>query len=188
MSRSIQMLIALVLGLTMVTACATRPAMPVLGDSDQPFVLERDLAGKKVARGSFKPIIGASREFTAYLDGTWDGQTLTLVEDFEFDDGEVDRKTWRLTKIEEGQFTGTREDVVGEALGFMDDGAFRLEYVVRLGGENGRGGRKVKFRDILYNEADGTVFNRASVGFFGLRVGTVTLKIEDANTDNRDAA
>lgn len=182
MSRNFLFLIALMLGLTMVTACATRPAMPVISDGYQPFVLERDLAGKKVARGEFKPIIGAARGFTAYLDGTWDGQTLTLVEDFEFDDGEIDRKTWRLTKSAENQVSGTREDVVGEALGFMDEGAFRLEYVVRLGGENGRGGRKVKFRDILYNETDGIVFNRASVGFYGLRVGTVTLKIEDAKT------
>ncbi|MHA7871524.1 MAG: DUF3833 family protein [Hyphococcus sp.] len=161
----------------MLSACATRPVAPAPAEIGEAFVLERDLAGQTVARGRFKPIIGKSRGFDAYLDGAWDGETLTLVEDFEYDDGEVDRKTWRLTKVGEGRYTGVREDVVGEADGFMDGDAFRLEYVVRLGGENGEGGRKVKFRDILYKRADGVVINRATVGYYGLRAGAVELEI-----------
>jgi len=173
----------LILSAFATAGCATRPSLPSQTVATTPFVLERDLAGKTVARGRFKPIIGKSRGFTAYLDGDWDGETLTLVEDFEYDDGEVDRKTWRLTKIGEGRYTGTREDVVGEADGFQDGDALRLEYFVRLGGENGEGGRKVKFRDILYKQSDGVVINRATVGYYGLRAGTVRLEIKPANAD-----
>lgn len=165
----------------LIAGCATRPGMPDVSEMSQPFVLERDLAGKTVARGEFKPIIGASRGFTAYLNGAWDGETLTLVEDFEYDDGEIDQKTWRLTRVGDGRYTGTREDVVGEAEGFMDGDAFRLEYIVRLGGEDGAGGRKVKFRDILYNTGGGDVINKATVGYHGLRVGKVTLEIRRAD-------
>ena len=168
MSRALLLL----LPLFFVTACAGRPALPS-GDT-RPFVLERDLAGKTRARGTFSSITGDVRGFTAYLDGTWDGETLTLIEDFDFDDGEKDRKTWRLSKTADGRFVGTREDVIGEAEGFYEEGAFRLEYIVRLGD----GGRKVKFRDILYKRADEAIVNEATVGYWGLRVGRVRLLIE----------
>lgn len=170
-------ILVMIVGFLSLIGCATRPSLPSDNAVGEGFVLERDLAGLTVGRGVFSAITGANRPFTAYLDGTWDGSTLTLVEDFEFDDGEKDRKTWRLTKQADGSFTGTREDVVGEAVGFYDGDAFRLEYFIRLGGENGEGGRRVKFRDILYKRDDGVVVNTATVGYFGLRVGRVNLEI-----------
>lgn len=158
------------------TACATRPPAPAEASATA-FVLERDLAGQRTARGEFRAITGVRRPFTAQLNGTWDGQTLVLVEDFAFDDGERDRKTWRLTRVGPGRYTGTREDVVGEAVGFQDGDVFRLEYDVILPTENGRG-RKVRFRDVLALTSSGDVLNNATVGWFGLRVGSVTLTIE----------
>lgn len=157
------------------SACATRPPPPA--ESAAPFQLERDLVGESVARGEFRAITGVRRPFTARLNGAWDGQALTLVEDFAFDDGERDRKTWRLTRVGPGRYTGTREDVVGEAIGFQDGNVFRLEYDVILPTENGRG-RKVRFRDVLALTPSGDVLNNATVGWFGLRVGSVSLTIE----------
>jgi len=135
--------------------------------------LEEDLVGSLVGEGAFNPIFGDPRGLTANLEGSWDesAQTLTLVEDFFYDDGETDRKTWVLTRIAPGEWEGTREDVVGKARGFVDGNAFRLEYKVKLGG------RTVGFRDVLIERPDGTIFNRATVGYFGARVGTVDLTI-----------
>ncbi|ANP45424.1 DUF3833 family protein [Candidatus Viadribacter manganicus] len=161
---------------TFASACATRPPTPAAA-STQPFVVERDLAGASVARGEFRSITGVRRGFTAQLNGTWDGETLTLVEDFAYDDGERDRKTWRLQRVAPGEFVGTREDVVGQARGFQDGDVFRLEYDVVLPSENGRG-RKVRFRDVLALRADGDILNNATVGWLGLRVGSVSLVIE----------
>jgi hypothetical protein len=161
----------------LVAGCATRPASPVAASNIEPFVIERDLAGKTVGRGAFKSINGVDRPFTAYLDGTWDGQVLTLVEDFEFEDGEKDRKTWRLTKLENGEFSGTREDVIDTARGFYDGDTFRLEYFIRLPAKDGSKGTKVKFRDVLVKRDDGVILNTATVGFWGFRVGTVELEI-----------
>ena len=56
---------------------------------------------------------------------------------------------------------------------------FRLEYDVRLPSENGKG-RKVRFRDVLANDVDGKVLNTATVGWFGFRVGSVSLVMEPA--------
>nr|WP_321511464.1 DUF3833 family protein [uncultured Hyphomonas sp.] len=167
--------------LALITACATRPPVPddAAGDA---FVIERDLAGAHVARGEFKSITGVHRTFTAQLTGTWDGQTFTLVEDFVYDDGEKDKKTWRLQRVAPGEYTGTREDVVGTARGYQDGRAFRLEYDVVLPSENGKG-RKVRFRDVLANDGSGNVLNTATVGWFGFRVGSVSLVMEPAEED-----
>jgi hypothetical protein len=43
--------------------------------------------------------------------------------------------------------------------------------------ENGRG-RKVRFRDVLALRADGDILNNATVGWYGFRVGSVSLVIE----------
>lgn len=175
MKHSLRAAAIAVLALT-AQACATRPPVPSAA-STTPFVAERDLVGVSVARGEFRAITGVRRGFTAQLNGTWDGATLTLVEDFAYDDGERDRKTWHLRRTGPGRFTGTREDVVGEALGYQDGNVFRLEYDVILPSENGRG-RKVRFRDVLALRADGDILNNASVGWHGLHVGSVSLVIE----------
>ncbi|MFO1016345.1 MAG: DUF3833 family protein [Hyphomonadaceae bacterium] len=167
---------ALALALVCVSACATAPRLPPEAASDA-FVIERDLVGASVARGEFRAITGTRRGFTAYLNGVWDGQTLTLVEDFVFDDGERDRKTWRLSRIGEGRYVGTREDVVGQARGYQDGAAFRLEYDVVLPSQNGKG-RRVHFQDVMVRTGAGSILNRANVGWFGLRVAQVELTIE----------
>lgn len=157
------------------SACATAPAAPREA-LDQQFVLERDLAGLTMARGEFRAITGVRRPFTARLEGVMEGEIFTLTEHFEFEDGERDVKTWRLRRVSPGLFEGTREDVVGTATGRQDGNYFRLEYNVRLPTENGRG-RVVRFRDILFLSETG-VGNTATVGWYGLRVASVTLEIE----------
>ncbi len=167
--------LAVLLPLGFMSACATAPLAPREASS-APFIVERDLAGATIARGEFRSITGTRRAFTANLQGSWDGETLTLVEDFVFDDGERDRKTWRLRRVAPGQYSGTREDVVGTARGVQDGAYFRLEYDVILPSENGRG-RKVRFRDVMALSDNGTVHNDAVVGWRGLRVGSVSLEI-----------
>lgn len=163
--------------LFLLAACATRPALPRETASDT-FVIEEDLAGQTVARGEFRAINGVRRGFTAYLDGVWDGRTFTLVEDFEFDDGQRDRKTWRLERVGAGEYVGTREDVVGQARGYQDGRAFRLEYDVRLLNEDGSPGRKVRFRDVMVLTPEGAVLNHATVGWLGVRVARVELTMQ----------
>jgi len=158
-------------------ACAHAPQLPK-ETGDAAFVIERDLLGSAVARGEFSAINGVRRGFTAYLDGTRSGNTFTLRERFEYDDGERDHKTWILTLKGDGTYSGTREDVIGKARGWQDGPAFRLEYDIRLPTDNGEPGMKVRFRDVMVKTVDGRVLNHAAVGKWGLRVGTVELVIE----------
>lgn len=164
----------------LVSACATSPSRPP-NAAAAAFVLERDLLGSTTARGEFRAINGTQRGFTARLNGSLNGDVFTLVEDFVYDDGERDRKTWVLTRQANGEWSGVREDVIGRARGYQDGSVFRLEYDVRLPSDNGRG-RRVRFRDVLALDEGGAVLNNATVGWFGLRVASVSLVI------TRDAA
>ncbi len=166
--------------------CATRPSAPQDQGPLEPFVLQEDLIGKAVGRGRVQAPSN-NRSFVVYLDGQWDetSQTFTLVEDFEWDDGEAYRRTWRLTRQDNGEWSGGREDTVGQARGFQDGDVFRLEYDLRTSS-----GMVVRLRDVFVKRADGVVLNRANIGKYGLRVGRVELEVEaaEASEITQDAA
>jgi hypothetical protein len=160
------------------SGCATKPPLPP-GALDM-FTLQTDLVGKTVGTGNFSSIDGTDRDFTAYLDGSWNGESLTLIEDFEYADGVKERKTWTFTQLPNGEFSGTREDVVGTARGYQDGNAFRLEYTMAIPNEDGTPGRKVNFKDVLVKQVDGVIRNDAIVGLWGFRVGRVSLTITES--------
>ncbi len=171
------LLSALMLAAPILASCASAPGLPK-ETGPTAFVIERDLAGSTLARGQFSAINGVKRGFTAELTGTRDGNTFTLLERFQYDDGEKDQKTWVLTLLGDGKYTGVREDVVGQAKGWQDGKAFRLAYDVVLPGENGKKGMQVHFQDVMVLKADGAVLNRASVGKWGFGVAKVELEIK----------
>lgn len=169
------MLILLSLTVLFSSACATRPGVPDIPIDT--FNLQEDLLGKTVGRGNFSSITGTDRDFTAYIDGSWDGKVMTLVEDFEYADGVKERKTWKLTLLPNGEYSGVREDVVGTARGYQDGKTFRLEYTMAIPNDDGTPGRKVTFKDVLIKQSDGTIRNYANVGLWGFKVGEVSLLI-----------
>jgi hypothetical protein len=132
------------------------------------FLFEDYFRGRTVAEGSFRAINGVSRKFTVDLHGRWNGRTLTLVEDFVYDDGERDRKTWRFTKTSPTTYVGTREDVLGETVVTLRGRTARFSYKVYL--EPGVESSLVTFYDRMTLRDDGTVINRALVTKWGLPV------------------
>ena len=155
--------------LSLLGGCASPPRIAVQ-PAEPPLVMEEFFAGVSDGEGVFvNSWTGTERRFRVVIAGFWDGKELTLVEDFDYADGEKDRKTWRLQSQGPGTFTGTREDVVGQARVWTEDRRVRLEYSVELGGWT------VEFADILALRADGTLLNRATVAKWGLRIGRVEL-------------
>ncbi len=156
-----------------VAACASAPE----ADSARKLTLEEFFPGRVHARGTFtNSFTGDVRGLTVVIDGSFDGKVLTLVEDFVYDDGEKDKKTWQLTRTGDRTYTGTREDVIGTAKAFADGDAMRLEYVVALKTEK-YGDIHVRFRDILALQPDGSLVNKAVVSKWGLRLGRVELRM-----------
>lgn len=154
--------------------CATRPASPVAPAGK--LTLDQAFRGRTKGVGLFRvPIAGVERGFRADLVGCVQGDRLTVVEDFFFDDGEVDRLTWRFRRAGPGRWIGRREDTVGEATVIETDTEIRLEYTadVRSKGQVTRLG----FADVIYRRADGVIINEAVVTRHGLPVGTVLFEL-----------
>ena len=100
------------------TACAGRP--PVPAEAAAPFVVEEALLGRTTGEGTFSAITGVRRSFTASLEGSWDGETLTLVEDFVYDDGETDEGgdgfVYHLTIPAAGTLEARLDDTPGDGV------------------------------------------------------------------------
>jgi hypothetical protein len=132
----------------------------------------RFFTGKSEATGRFAAVNGVKRTFEVKLRGKWNGKTLRLIEDFAYDDGVKNRKTWVMTKVRDGVYTGTREDVVGETTIRVSGNTARFNYLVDV--EEGPGENIVRFYDTLRFSPDGkTMKNTALVTKFGLPVARV---------------
>jgi Protein of unknown function (DUF3833) len=157
-----------------VAACAGPPRLETTARG-RPVILERFFLGRTVGEGGFtSSVAGIDRRLRVVTRGTWDGRTLTLVEDFFFADGERDRKTWRFTKTGEGRYEGTREDVIGKADIRQQGDVVTLTYTADVRGRDG-GVTRLDFADTIARIDDRRVRNKATVSRFGIPVATVDL-------------
>jgi len=138
------------------------------------FAIEEYFAGRTKAWGIFQDRFGTlRRQFEVDIDGSWDGETLTLVENFLYDDGEREQRTWRIKKHGEHLYEGEADDVIGIAKGRAYGNAVNWTYRFAL--KVGEGTWNVKFNDWLFLQADGVLINKAEVTKFGIKLGEVTI-------------
>lgn len=138
------------------------------------FLIEEYFDGKVLAWGMFQKRNGeVARRFTVDIDGTVDGNQITLDERFVYDDGETDRRIWEIEKIDAHHYEGRADDVVGVATGKRYGNALNWAYTLALAVD----GRtwNLKFDDWMILTDEDTLINTAEVTKFGFRVGTVTL-------------
>ena len=113
------------------------------------------------------------RQFTADLNGQWDGKQLILNEKFNWSDGEVQTRQWKINKIDEHNYEGTAGDVVGKAKGYSYGPAFKFEYVLLVPVR----GKEMKFTfdDWIFKQNDKVAINRATMTKFGIKVAELTV-------------
>lgn len=113
------------------------------------------------------------RRFVVDIAGEVKGDTLTLREDFTYDDGEKQQRVWRIHRTAGNRYTGTADDVVGEATGEAAGSVFNWRYVLRLPFKDST--VDVAFDDWMFLQPDGVLLNRARLKKFGITLGEVTL-------------
>ena len=133
--------------------------------------LEDFFRGKTYAYGTFGAINGTSRSFRVDLTGTMRGDVLKLREDFRYDDGERDTKTWVFTRTGPTTYSGTRDDVLGETTVRISGNTAHFTYRVDLDPDGKP--NIVRFFDTLVLKNDGTLRNTALVTKFALPVARV---------------
>lgn len=141
--------------------------------------LEHWFDGRSRGVGTFRDRFGTvRRRFAVDVIGRWDGRVLTLVEDFAYDDGETERRSWRISPVGDRRYRGAADGVIGVAEGAADGADFGWRYRFRLP----VGGRHlvVGFDDRMSLQPDGRLINRARVTKFGLRIGEATIVFDKA--------
>ena len=113
------------------------------------------------------------RQFTAKMNGSFDGQNLILDENFSWNDGEKQQRRWVIKKIGENKYEGTAPDVVGVAKGVSYGSAFKFDYNLLIPFKDKK--IKVKFDDWIFKQDDKVAINRAKITKFGLKVGELTV-------------
>ena len=140
------------------------------------LVLEEYFLGETKAWGIFEDRFGTlRRSFTVDIVGSWDEeqQLLTLEEDFIYDDGETDRRVWRVTKKDEHNYNGRADDVIGVAEGKIYGPALNWKYDIDLKMKDST--LRVTFNDWMFLQDGETMINRAKVTKWGFLLGEVTI-------------
>ena len=151
------------------------------GPKVEDYSLERpalDLAtyfnGRVDARGIFQDRGGRIvKRFSVVMDCQWTGDQGVLDERFTYSDGSTQRRIWRLTRHAGGRFTGTADDVVGEAAGTSAGNAFHWTYTLKVPVDSKV--YEVQLDDWMFLVDDRVMLNRATMSKFGIRLGELTL-------------
>ncbi len=155
-------------------ACSA--SVKTLPESDKVLKIEEYFQGNSKAYGILFDRGGSpSRHFSVDLLGTWNAKTstLTLEEDFVFDDGEKSRRVWVIKKTGPNQYVGTAGDVIGEAKGFSRGNAFHWDYVLEVPYKGST--IALKIDDWLFLSDDDVLINRAEMFKFGFKVGEIVI-------------
>ena len=130
--------------------------------------------GQTQAWGIFEDRFGTvRRQFQVDINGTIDGNLLTLDERFEYNDGEQDQRIWTIRQNSENRYEGRAADVVGTATGIAEGNALNWAYDMDL--KVGDSTYRVRFDDWMFLQKGGVLINRAQVSKWGINIGEVSL-------------
>jgi len=165
----------LLLTIILLTSCTGNHMKPTDFKDQKPrLIIEDYLSGNVKAWGILQDRSGkVTRQFSADLNGEWDGKQLILNEKFNWSDGEVQKRQWQITKLDEHNYEGTAGDVVGKAKGYSYGPAFKFEYVllVPIKGKE----IKITFDDWIFKQDERVAINRATMTKFGFKVAELTV-------------
>jgi len=140
--------------------------------------LPRFFSGKLLAHGLVTDRSGSvTSRFRVEMVGRWQEGKGELFEQFYFDDGRQQTRTWYLSKGADGHWRGSASDVVGEAVGKTGGFALNWRYQLDLALPAGDVVR-VNFDDWMYLIDEDRLINRAAISKFGIHLGEVLLYIE----------
>lgn len=111
--------------------------------------------------------------FDVEMVGSWDGDSGTLEEFFNYYDGREQKRVWKINKIDSDRYTGRADDIIGTASGEQSGNAVRWSYDMDL--EVGGRTYKIRFDDWMWLMNDGILINRSYLKKFGITVAELTL-------------
>lgn len=178
-------LFLVLMGMTML-GCSTMKVTDFEGGTPE-LKLEEYFLGRTEATGFFEDRFGnIRRQFVVAIDGEWDGEVLTLDEDFRYDDGTTERRLWKIRPVGDKRYEGTAENVIGVASGQRSGNAFNWRYTFDMA--VGDSVWRVRFDDWMFLMPNGILINTATVTRWGFEIGRVTLAFQRKDGDEFRAA
>lgn len=151
------------------------PAITASSASGNTLQLEKFFSGEIDAWGIIQDRGGnVLSKFHVDIVGTWQDGTGTLDEHFEYYESEKkQRRVWKIRKLENGNYVGSANDILGEAVGkTVGDAVFwTYKMMIPYKGKD----FKVKFDDWIWPLGADAVMNRSEIKKFGFKVGEVTI-------------
>ncbi|WP_060584688.1 DUF3833 domain-containing protein [Aeromonas schubertii] len=146
------------------------------------WMLSHFFDGPLVAHGLVLDRSGrVGSRFRVEMQGEWREGKGCLFEQFFFDDGRKETRTWWLEQAADGSWRGRAGDVVGEARGQSEGFALNWRYRLNLRLPDGERVR-VDFDDWMYLLDERRLINRAEIRKFGIKLGEVLLYIEKTDS------
>ncbi|WP_409425905.1 DUF3833 domain-containing protein [Pseudoalteromonas sp. RW-H-Ap-1] len=168
---------AMVLAVSFFIASCSAPSVEYYKGSEPNFDFKTFFSGELKAYGVVQDFKGElTRKLVVDLNAKWNGNQGTIEEDFIYDDGETQKRIWKITLNDDNTLTGTASDVLGIATGESDGSVFHWNYNVELLYDGST--LNVNFDDWMYLVTSTRLINRTSIVKFGVEVGEVTLVIE----------
>jgi hypothetical protein len=168
------MLKPLLLSLCLILTSCSRVDVQTYAEQTPRLELREFFSGRVEGWGMFQKRSGeVVKRFHVVIDGRMDGENLILDEAFSFSDGSKQSRVWTLTPGEQGRWSGTAGDVVGQASGAVAGNTLHWRYVLSLPVD----GRvfDVHLDDWMYLLDEKTMANRSFMSKFGIEVGQITL-------------
>jgi hypothetical protein len=164
------------LSLGMLQACSSVPVSEY-ADNSPTMVVEEFFNGSLRAHGIVKDRSGkVTRYFNASINAYWLDGVGTLDEVFKFDDGEEQRRVWKLVKDDAGNYVGSANDVVGTSMLEVAGNSLFLDYVLRIPYDDGT--LDLHIDDRMYLVSERVLINESVMTKWGFNVGQITLVIE----------
>lgn len=159
----------------MLSSCSISP-LEQYARNEPRLDLQEFFNGQLVAKGLVKNRAGAvTRYFTAQINAYWDNGKGTLEERFEFNDGEIQYRTWVLTPTSSG-YDATAGDVLGTGKATIAGNAMNLNYILEINYEGSPLALSVE--DWMWQVDENTILNESTLRKWGFKVGSVQLIIQ----------
>ena len=156
------------------SSCTNEMSINKFMNTEPQFILEEYFNGKTEAWGMFHDRFGnLKRSFKVDITGTLTDDELTLDERFLYDDGEKEQRVWTIKLLGDNKYSGTADDVIGEAFGIARGNALNWKYKLDLKVKDNT--IKVDFDDWMFLQEKGILINRAEVKKWGLNIGVVSI-------------
>ena len=131
------------------------------------FSPEKFFEGRAEAWGVLEDSSGnPTKRFTSVDIGTLHGDTVTISQTITYSDGEVQKRSWNLKRLDEHHYEGTADDIVDKAEGEAYGNTLMLDYSIALSPSNPF--THLHLRQWLYLQSDGkSMISRTTISKLG---------------------